>query len=123
MCDKGQSGEYIFKTTDPLGRNVTLKSSTWNIHVIEGDNYRPEFVEQEETIKGVIEDPKFIVNDPIENRERYYDIVHLTSVDKIKPVMIAVDHSSDTGDVCTVFAQSRMKETGERGIVYVRPSK
>ncbi|HFJ9435818.1 TPA: hypothetical protein ACGC1O_005168 [Bacillus cereus] len=113
----------VFTTTDPLGRTITLKDSTWNRHVIDGDHQRPELKEQEELVKGVLEDPKFIVKDEMENRERYYDIVHLTSTNKIKPLMIAVDHSSSTGDVCTVFVQSRMRETGERGVIYVRPKK
>lgn len=121
MSDKEKNNEYIFTTTDPLGRFVTLKASTWNSHVIDGDNYRPEFIEQEQQIKDLIEDPKFIVPDPKENRERYYDLVHLTSNDKIKPVMVVVDHSNDTSDVCTIFSMSNMKDTGERGFVYVRP--
>ncbi|SFA56113.1 hypothetical protein SAMN05192569_10697 [Parageobacillus thermantarcticus] len=123
MCKEKAKGEYIFTTTDPLGRMVALKQTTWNMHVIDGDHYRPEFIGQEETIKGIIEDPKFIVKDPIENRERYYDIVHLTSNNKIKPVMVVVDHSTDIGDVCTIFSISRMRETGERGIIYVRPKR
>lgn len=111
----------IFSTTDPLGRQVVLKSSTWNMHIIDGDNLRPELEGQEENIKTVIEDPKFIIPDPIENRERYIDIIHFTSTDKIKPVMIVVDHSSNTGDVCTVFPQSRMRDTAKEGFIYVRP--
>jgi hypothetical protein len=117
------SKPLVFQTTDPLGRSVQLKESTWNMHVIDGDHQRPELIGQEEAIRQVIEDPAFIVKDPNPDRARYYDLVHLTSNNKIRPVMIAVDHSSSTGDICTVFVQSKMRETGERGFEYVRPKK
>lgn len=114
----------IFAATDPLGRSVILKQTTWNMHIINGDNYRPELEGQEVKIKDVVEDPKFIVEDPIDNRERYYDLVYLTSINQFKPVMVVVDHSHSTGDICTVFVQSRLRnEPGERGIIYERPKR
>lgn len=124
----GESGivipkPIVFSTLDPLGRSVVLKGSTWNIHVIDGDNYRPEFLGEEDTVQAIIEDPKIIVKDPKPNRERYYDLVYLQGIDKIKPMMVVVEHSKQVSDVCTVFLKSTIKDTSEGGIVYVRPRK
>jgi hypothetical protein len=117
---KTNDNAYIFITTDPLGRKITLKSTTWDYHII---NRRPELIGQENVIKSIIEDPKFILPDPEENRERYYDIVHLTSMGKIKPVMVVVEHINETGDICTAMVKSTMKDTTERGIIYERPKR
>lgn len=97
----------VFSTTDPLGNTVQLKTSTWNMHVLDGDHYRPEFIGQEEVIKRVIEDPQFIIPDVKENRQRYYGLVHLTTNNKIKPVKVVVDHSTSPSDICTVFQCQR----------------
>jgi len=111
----------IFKTTDPLGRTVQLKQSTWEMHVTGGDHQRKELIGQEKVVEGIIASPAFIVPDvDYDTRERYYDLVYLGSINKFKTVMVVVDHANSTGDVCTVFAQSRMRETGERGIIYER---
>jgi hypothetical protein len=111
----------VFTTTDPMGRMVKLKQSTWDMHVVNGDHQRIEFIGQEQLVKDVISDPTFIVPDAeIGTRERYYDLAYFSNTGKLRPVMVVVDHDMDTGDVCTLFTQSRMRETGERGIVYAR---
>lgn len=111
----------IFTTTDPMGRTVQLKQSTWEMHVIGGDHNRKELIGQEKVVEAIIANPKYIVPDvDNETRERYYDLAYLSSINKIKPVMVVVDYANSTGDVCTIFVQSRMRETGERGIVYER---
>ncbi|MBA4601868.1 hypothetical protein [Thermoactinomyces mirandus] len=114
----------VFTATDPINRTVILKQTTWDMHIIDGDNYRLELKDQEETVKDVVEDPKFIIRDPIDNRERYYDLVYLSSINKIKPLLVVVDHLYSTGDICTIFVQSRLRdEPGEREIIYERPKK
>jgi len=57
--------DYIFITEDPLGREVRLKSTTWNYHIVGGDHTREEFIGQEDMVKSVIQDPCFILpNNP-----------------------------------------------------------
>ena len=128
--DKGEEGinhisntdgqPLVFVTVDSINRPVELKISTWEIHVIDGDNLRPEFKGQEELIKNIISDPGVIVPDPMENRERYYDLVYNSTSGKIKTVMIVVDHSTVPGDVVTIMSKSTVKESDERGVIYVR---
>lgn len=113
--------EVVFTTTDPLGRMVQLKQTTWDGHIVGGDHNRVELVGQENVIRGIIEDPSYIVPDPSSaSKQRYYDLRHLSTNNKIKPIMVVVDHSTSTGDVCTALVISRMTDTGERGITYVR---
>lgn len=110
----------IFKTTDPMGRTVQMKRSTWEQHIVGGDHDRKEFLGQEKLIEQVISDPVLIINDPIEKRERYYDLALLNTIGKIKPIMVIVDHSHETGDVVTSVIKSTLKDTVERGVVYDR---
>lgn len=122
-----ESTEFIFTTTDPLGRIVTLKSSTWNYHITDGDNNRKEFIGQEETMHDVVVDPAFILpddpDDPENKKERYIDLVMLPEFNSLKALVVIVDHSSsDNGDVVTIIAKQRLNQESTRGgALYVRP--
>lgn len=113
---------YKFTATDPLGRVVLLKQNTFDLHIIAEGN-RPEFEGQEDKIKRIIENPTIIIKDPMENRERFYDIIQLDTTNKIKPVMVVVDFSTDQGDIVTAMRKSSMSDTDERGVVYARSAK
>lgn len=113
------STEIKFSTTDPMGRIVVMKSSTFDGHII-GDNNRVEFIGQEDKLKRIIENPTIIIKDPKENRERYYDIIQLDSTTKIKPIMVVVEHSTEQSEVVTAIRKSSMTDTNERGVVYAR---
>lgn len=113
---------YKFTATDPLGRVVLLKQNTFDLHIIAEGN-RPEFEGQEDKIKRIIENPTIIIKDPMENRERFYDIIQLDTTSKIKPVMVVVDFSTDQGDIVTAMRKSSMSDTDERGVVYARSAK
>lgn len=122
----GNSGDnsttsLVFSTVDSCNRIVNLKTSTWDMHIINGDNYRPEFIGQEKMIESIIKAPSIILPDPIPKRERYYDLVYNTNTGKIKPVLVVVDHSTIPGDVVTAMTKSTMKDSDERGVIYVRP--
>ncbi len=53
------------------------------MHVIDEDHQRPELIGQEEAMQQVIEDPAFIVKDPNPGRIRYYNLIPLSSTNKI----------------------------------------
>ncbi len=119
MNSSSTSTPLKFTATDPLGRIVVLKESTFDIHIV-GEGNRIEFVGQEDKLKRIIERPAIIVNDPMDNRERYYDIISLDTTTGIKPIMVVVDHSTEQGDVVTAVRKSRMSDSNERGVVYER---
>lgn len=119
MSETSSNAPNVFTTTDPLGRVVVMKESTFTFHIL-GDGNRAEFKGQEEKLKKVIENPAIIVKDPMDTRERYYDIISLSTTNKIKPVMIVVDHSTEQGDVVTAMRKSSMTDFTERGVVYER---
>lgn len=117
--------DYIFITKDPFGKEVRLKSTTWNYHITGGDHTREEFIGQEETIKSVIQDPCFILpnnpEDKNDTRQKYIDLVQLPKFKSLKALVVIVDHKNEEyGNVVTIIAKSRLnQETG--GAIYVRP--
>jgi len=126
MLDKNtNSGDYIFSTTDPFGKKVRLKSTTWQYHITGGDHTGKEFINQEDVIRDVISDPGIILpnnpDDENDTRQKYIDIVQLPEFKSLKALVVVVDHENDTyGDVVTVMAKARLnQETG--GAIYVRP--
>ncbi|OEF99399.1 hypothetical protein BHF71_02100 [Vulcanibacillus modesticaldus] len=129
MENKYGENEYIFTTTDPIGREIRLKSSTFYKHITGGDHERTEFIGEEETIKKVIEDPKYILpDDPFDSsntRERYIDLIDLRSFNTLKVLVVIVDHgTNDYGDIVTIMAKSRLnQESIKGGAVYVRTNK
>ncbi|PJW17159.1 hypothetical protein CV944_10485 [Geobacillus sp. WSUCF-018B] len=116
---------YAFGCEDPLGREVRLKSTTWNYHIVGGDHTREEFIGQEDMVKSVIQDPCFILpnnpDDQHDTRQKYIDLVQLPKFKSLKALVVIVDHEDEAyGDVVTVIAKSRLnQETG--GAIYVRP--
>jgi hypothetical protein len=116
-----QKREYIFNTTDPLGREVKLKTTTWHYHVLE-ENERHELSGQEEEVEKVIQNPYFILPDKtFETRQNYIDVVNLDTSDKLKSLFVSVDYNnSDYGDIVTVIAKSSVRESTERGVIYER---
>lgn len=116
--------DYLLVEKDPLGREVRLKSTTWNYHITGGDHYRHELIGQEEKIKEVITDPAFILpnnpDDPSNTRQKYIDLAMLPGHKSLKALVVVVDHENpDYGDVVTVISKSRLNQ--ERGgAIYVR---
>jgi hypothetical protein len=125
MGNNEYNGEYIFRTTDPLGREVRLRSTTWDYHIVAGDHERTELDGEHQLVKSVIEDPYFILKNDPENksstRQKYMDIVQLDAFDSLKNLVIVVDHSNGFGDVVTVIPKSRVnQESTKGGPIYVR---
>lgn len=111
----------MFATTDPLGRNITLTTKTWNIHIVPGHN---ELYKQEKVVQRTVEDPEVILlNETNEQRQNYFRLCRLPGTDCISILKVVVDFSSSTGDVTTAYS---MVSTGsqaltKRGVIYERP--
>lgn len=125
MSNNGYNGEYIFSTTDPLGRTVRLKLTTWNYHITSGDHSRTEFNGEEELIRSVIEDPGFILNNNPDDenctRQKYIDLVDLKAFTSLKNLVIVVDHEHEIGDIVTIIAKSKVnQESTKGGVFYAR---
>lgn len=118
---------YIFTTQDPLGRTVTLRSHTWNVHVTGEHNFRTEFSGQEKLIENIIKNPYYILpddhRDPSNTKEKYLDIAMLPSFERLKCCVVIVDYATGTGDVTTIIAKSSVSESTAGGVIYVRPQK
>lgn len=113
MIKEGTS--IVFLTADPLNRSVYLKEETLKNHIVGGDNQRPEVTP--EIIKSTIENPAYIINDPIKDRERYYSLDYSPYLGKLKSFQVIVEHSKDSGDVVTAMYKTSIgSETGE--IIY-----
>ncbi|MEK7014707.1 hypothetical protein [Bacillus sp. FSL R9-9410] len=121
--------DYKFSTRDPLGKKVHLKASTWDNHITGGDHpERVELLNQEEVVKEVIEDPKYIYPDQItpdgKERYRFIDVVELSTTNKLKYLRVIVEYDKDdVGHVVTTIAQSRVSQSTEGGAYYVRPKR
>ncbi|WP_162105635.1 hypothetical protein [Bacillus subtilis] len=127
MSETGKdfANDYIFSTTDPLGREVKLKSTTWHMHITGGDHQRTQFIGQEEVIKSIIKDPYIILPNNIEDeedtRQKYVELAHLPGFNSLKAVVVVVDHKDETsGDVVTVMPKSSLKSEKTGGAIYVR---
>ncbi|MHA4132294.1 hypothetical protein [Bacillus cereus] len=123
--------DYKFVTTDPLGKEVRLKSSTWDNHITGGDHpERTELLNQERIIQEVVEDPKYIFHDHTtpqgHQRYRYMDMVELSTTSKLKVLRVIVEfdkENENVGHVVTTIAQSRVSQSTEGGTHYVRSKK
>lgn len=126
MSNFGNTGEYIFSTTDPFGKEVRLKSSTWYGHIISGDHDRLALEGEIDTIKNVINNPYYILSnnphDPNDTRQKYLDIVQLQNYTALKNLLVVVDHqNSNFGDIVTIIPKNTLKqESTEGGPIYVR---
>ncbi|WP_242280678.1 hypothetical protein [Bacillus cereus group sp. BfR-BA-01347] len=129
--NSSSSSDYKFSTTDPLGKEIRLKSSTWENHITGGDHpERIELLDQEVVVKDVIEDPKYIYHDHTtpegHERYRYVDLVELSTTNKLKYLRVIVEYDKDNtnvGHVVTTIAQSRVSQSTEGGAYYVRPKR
>lgn len=125
MSNNGQNGEYIFTTTDPLGAEVRLKSSTWYNHII-GDNGRFQLKDNLDKIKGIIEDPYYILPDKPDavndTRQKYIDVIDMEQYRTLMNiVIIAEDHEDGFKDVVTVIPKKDFRgEKTTGGVYYVR---
>jgi hypothetical protein len=124
-----EKNNFIFVTTDPLGRRVSLKADTWVNHIKEKHG---EDISIPELIKSNIEQPRYIIQnvkpeydgsdvlivDP--NRQDYYDLIPGDERFYIlKTIVEFSNENENVGTIVTTYLLRRaneIKTTG--GIVY-----
>lgn len=109
-----------WSTYDIFNRPIHLKQSTFNDHIMD-ENQRREFLGEENTLKSIIESPRFICQDKeYSTREHYIDMCDLPELSGVYGVTIIVDHQYSPGDVVTAFAFKNIKKqiNSTGGIIY-----
>ena len=126
MSNNKQNREYIFTTTDPLGSEVRLKSSTWYNHITGRDNDRYQLKDNIDIIKQIVEDPYYILpNNPNvsnDTKQKYIDIVNMEHYSSLMNIVIvAEDDDEGFKDIATIIPKKRLnQESTKGGVLYVR---
>lgn len=119
----------MFTVTDPLGKKVTLKASTWERHITVE---HPEMLLYFEELKNLIRDPYYIIPDLIEDpnrpgqkvahetKQEYFDVIPGKHSSRFTYIRAIVDHSTNPGEIVTALVSSK-GPIGTGGVLYVRP--
>ena len=116
----------VFRTTDPLGRSIILKSATWQGKIVEA---HPEMSGLLPLIRELIEDPYYILYDATQgdsdtHREEYWDLMKIREFYQIRALKTVVEFYDNeperSGEIITAHIAGRVKGKTERGIVYER---
>lgn len=103
--------KIIFKTSDPIDREIKLKTETWNIHITHGHN---ELYKQEGLVKKIIENPAYILKDKdFKERENYYDLCNFHD-GSLSILKVVVDFSTSTGNIVTAYP---IKQTHSQAVI------
>ena len=110
-----ENTQYVFVTTDHLGRKVVLEKKTFYGHIVPG---HPEMAGNELAIQESVEKPLFV----IESKQNSNVFLYVTQSQKstypnlyIKTV---VDHSTNVGFVKTSFFQKNLQPGKEGKVIF-----
>ncbi|MEB6122793.1 hypothetical protein [Mammaliicoccus sciuri] len=121
--------EYKFETTDVLGRNVKLKQSTWDYHIINEHEERTHFTGKEKFFENIVEDPDLIHKQKAKgNKDRWnysaYGTINGEGNPKIYNVIVEESSDFTHYDVVTIMEKSNTRvkpnERDKEAIVYAR---
>lgn len=107
--------EYIFSTTDPLGRDIILKQSTWDYHM--KDRHGEDGIQN---IKINLEMPAYITKNISEttsehNRNCYFRLINLNDKFYFQKTVVEFKEGS-SGEVVTSHILRKSEKGG--GIIY-----
>ncbi len=112
-----------FNVTDPKGRSVLLKKSTWE-YKIQAEH--PEV--SIDVLERLVRNPYYILRDLTQSeeahptREEYVDLIPSPIETSLVIIRAIIDHATVPGEVVTVFISSKTKGLSTQGgIIYVRP--
>lgn len=113
------SSDLVWTAQSPLGQSVNFKQSTFQKHIIE-EKKRKEFVGEENTLKDVVEHPRFIVPDKdyTDTRHVYGDVRYIAALDGYYWVQVIVDYSTQPSDVATAIACRKIPTLETGNIIY-----
>lgn len=109
-----------WKAIDPQGRQVVLKQSTYEKHII-ADHMKEDAsfrLKIEVQAKKAISNPQMIVAK--EQRHEYHRIARVPfeeNIEKLKHINVIVDADRDPNEVVTFIASSNLRGTVETGSV------
>lgn len=107
--------EFIFEETDPLGRKVVLKSTTWDEHI--KDRHPEKGVDD---IKLNISNPQIIIKDN-EHTDREVYLRYVINNNKLytNKTVVAFEEKSENGEVVTNYTLRKINQTvTEGGVIY-----
>jgi len=109
----------VWEAQSPLGQAVTLKQHTLYTHIIQ-DRKRTEFIGEENTLKDVVEHPRYVIPDKDykDTRHVYCDLRYISALDSIYWVQVVVDHSIQPNDVATAIACRTIPRLETENIYY-----
>lgn len=111
--------KILFSTTDPIGRNIVLKESTWNAHI--ANRHSEKEIEE---IKRNIESPNIIIENnrsttSEKKREVYLKLTTINNTVINLKTVVEFDDDNRNGEVVTNYLLRKLKETvPEGGIIY-----
>lgn len=109
---------------DPQERQVILKESTYEMHILNDHDERDRKQREvlEEKAKSVVENPRFIFRDKNEElRLKYLDLIDIpeAGIRKIRALTVIVDESREPCEIITWIPQNRLKERiSEEEVIY-----
>lgn len=111
--------EHIFSTTDPLGRDIILKQSTWDEHI--KDRHGEEGIEN---IKINLEMPNYITENVGKvtseyDRNCFFRLINLNSNFYMQKTVVEFKENSSFGEVVTSHVMRKITSNiNEGGIIY-----
>lgn len=121
---------YIFETKDPLKREIKLKSSTWESHVIGEHAERKHFKGKEKFFQEIVEKPDYIYKQKTKSGKERFRYTFYGNINKEGNPKIYSVIAEDNGyhkDIVTLFESNSTKlkedEKSEGAKIYDRRSK
>jgi len=110
------STPLVWITKDYESIEAQFKEHTFYIHVL-GEKQRLEFIGEENTLKRIVEQPRFVLHDKDKpDRIVCVDLCYLPKLNGIYWVGVYIEKDRRPRDVATVIATRKIPKTG--GIIY-----
>lgn len=102
--------DYIFSTTDPLDREVRLKKTTWEFHVMNEHEERKHFKGNEDFFENLVSDPDYIFTQESIGpnvRWKYSSYGNIKEEGNPKIYNIIAEDNSNHMDIVTILETSK----------------
>lgn len=118
--DSNEKIEIRWKVTDPQDRQVVLRQSTYENHIIDDHEQKDAAfrLKMENQAKKTVTNPQIIIAK--NQRNEYHRMARVPfeeGIEKLKHVKVVVDADRDPNEVVTFIASSKVNDTLEAGSV------